>query len=108
MAHTVLKTLTQAGFLANVDQQARHLWHELLELCRTYPQIFSSVQGAGLMLALTCTENNMIVAEKLLHLGLLVIPAGGNTIRLLPPLIIDETHITQALSILQTYAKGNA
>ena len=38
--------------------------------------------------------------------GLLVAPAGDNVIRLLPPLIIQDAHIAEALSIFETVAQS--
>jgi acetylornithine/N-succinyldiaminopimelate aminotransferase len=32
--------------------------------------------------------------------GLLTIPAGGNVVRFLPPLIVEESHIEDAIAIL--------
>ena len=38
--------------------------------------------------------------------GLLVVPAGNNTIRLLPPLIAEETHLNQSIKILDSVFKN--
>ena len=38
--------------------------------------------------------------------GLLIVPAGKNTIRLLPPLIAEETHLNQSIKILDSVFKN--
>ena len=38
--------------------------------------------------------------------GLLVVGAGDNVVRLLPPLIIDESHVDEALAILDRVCRA--
>ncbi len=104
VGQTVLHEILQPGFLQQVDTVARYLWQQLLRLLKTYPQVFSDARGAGLLLALKCTANNRTVAEALLEKGLLVIPAGDNVIRLIPPLIITHHDVDQAIHLLTEYA----
>jgi acetylornithine/N-succinyldiaminopimelate aminotransferase len=104
VGNAVLDIVLQEGFLTEVDRVARALWHRLVTFVAQYPQAFTLVRGAGLMLGLQCVENNRLVAEKLLAKGLLVVPASDNVIRLLPPLIINQSHIDEALSLLEDYA----
>ncbi|HEX9159563.1 MAG TPA: hypothetical protein VF835_04990, partial [Rhizomicrobium sp.] len=47
--------------------------------------------------------NNEFVAKLRAH-RLLAVGAGGNVVRLLPPLIIDENHVREALAILSDTA----
>ena len=47
-----------------------------------------------------CTVKTRPLIAKALELGLVLAPSGENIIRLLPPLIIDERHITEALAKL--------
>ncbi len=104
VGNAVLDIVLQEGFLTEVDRVARVLWHRLVVFVAQHPQAFTLVRGAGLMLGLQCVENNRLVAEKLLAKGLLVVPASDNVIRLLPPLIINQSHIDEALSLLADYA----
>ncbi|MBM3579758.1 MAG: aminotransferase class III-fold pyridoxal phosphate-dependent enzyme, partial [Alphaproteobacteria bacterium] len=56
------------------------------------------VRGVGLMLGLKINEKipNSDLTQKLIELGLLVIPASDNVIRIMPPLIITQSHIKEA------------
>jgi acetylornithine/N-succinyldiaminopimelate aminotransferase len=47
---------------------------------------------------------NRDIADALLVQGLLVIPAGANVIRLIPPLIITEDDVAHAINILRKVA----
>ena len=60
----------------------------------------SEVRGAGLLIGLKCAVPNTELAARLRENGMLTVPAGDNVVRLLPPLIIDESHVEQALDIL--------
>ncbi|MFN8693197.1 MAG: aspartate aminotransferase family protein [Holosporales bacterium] len=102
----VLHEILAPGFLARVDSVARLLWRELVQLVKDAPQTFSAVRGAGLMLGLECAAPhvNRDIADALLAEGLLVIPAGANVIRLIPPLIITDADVAHAIKILRTVA----
>jgi acetylornithine/N-succinyldiaminopimelate aminotransferase len=103
----VLAEITQPAFLDHVRAMGQWLWEELETLTKTYPHVFSQVRGAGLMQGLVCIEtlDNRSVAMSLMQKGLLVIPAGQNTIRLMPPLIVTKNQIDEAVAILRDFCK---
>jgi acetylornithine/N-succinyldiaminopimelate aminotransferase len=103
----VLAEITQPPFLDHVRTMGQWLWEELETLRKTYPHVFSQVRGAGLMQGLVCSEtmDNRSVAMSLMQKGLLVIPAGQNTIRLMPPLIVTKNQIDEAVAILRDFCK---
>ncbi|HER26685.1 MAG TPA: aminotransferase class III-fold pyridoxal phosphate-dependent enzyme, partial [Rhodospirillales bacterium] len=90
----------EPGFLKRVDDVAEHLWQGLRGLVAEHGKIIRDVRGAGLMIGLDCVVENTVLRAKLHDLGLLTVAAAENVIRLLPPLIIDQSHIDQALGIL--------
>jgi len=45
-----------------------------------------------------------MVAKAFDH-GVLTVPAGDNVVRFLPPLIVDETHIEEAVGAIEACAK---
>jgi acetylornithine/N-succinyldiaminopimelate aminotransferase len=49
---------------------------------------------------------NTDMVERLRHAGLLTVAAGENVIRLLPPLIIEEKHVEEAVGIIDSVAKA--
>ena len=101
VGNAVLDVMLAPGFLDGVDRMARILWHRLVDLAGRYPAVIEEVRGAGLMLGLKCGPPNGALIEALRAEGLLTVPASDNVIRLLPPLIITETEIEQALAILE-------
>ena len=74
--------------------------------------IVTAVRGQGLLLgialdpALIPTPEGktpaLVVVNKLMERGLLVPPAGPNTLRLLPPLNVTEAEIDEALAIIRS------
>ncbi len=101
VGNAVLDVILEKGFLASVDGVARKLWQRLEALVQDHPKVFSGVSGAGLMVGLKCVPENTAVVEKLAQGGLLTVAAGENVVRLVPPLIIDESHVDEALGIIE-------
>jgi acetylornithine/N-succinyldiaminopimelate aminotransferase len=100
----VLHEILKPDFLVNVIEMGSFFIQGMRSLVASYPQVFSATRGAGLMLGLVCVPDNRLVAEMLLAEGLLVIPAGGGVIRLLPPLIINKKEVEDALMKLERVA----
>jgi len=100
VGNAVLDVLLEPGFLDGVDKTARLLWRRLKELQKRHPSVIKEVRGAGLMLGLECVPDVGGVIADLRAEGMLTVPAGRNTIRLLPPLIIGEREIDEAIAIL--------
>jgi len=103
VGNAVLDIILEDGFLGRVEAMAGILWTKLEDIQSAYPRLFSAVRGTGLMVGLKCVgdngENTAFVG-KLLENGLLTVPAGDNVVRMVPPLIIDESHIDEAAGIV--------
>ena len=104
VGNAVLDIILEKGFLKNVGELSAIFCRKLQNLIDQQPKFFTELRGAGLMLGLQCSENieNGTIVERLLHNGLLTVPAADNVIRLIPPLIIKKEHIEEASSILET------
>lgn len=77
------------------------IWHkELQSLIEQYPQHIVDMRGVGYMVGLELSVDNLSVAAAAREKGLLVVPAGHNTIRLLPALIAAPTELSQGVRIL--------
>ncbi len=100
VANAVLDVVLGEGFLDHVCAIGESLRSRLNTLASRYPAIISEVRGAGLMLGLKCAIDNMVLVEHLLEEGLLAVPAADNVVRLLPPLIIEERHAVEAITML--------
>jgi acetylornithine/N-succinyldiaminopimelate aminotransferase len=105
-ANAVLDVMLADGFFANVERMGRLLRTRLEALVKRHPSIFTDVRGAGLMLGLKCVVPNTEMVNNLRAAGLLTVGAGDNTVRVLPPLIIEESHVEEALAILDKVASA--
>jgi len=108
VANAVLDVMQEPGFMEGVDRIGRHLWKELEGVVQRHPKVFSEVRGAGLMLGLRCVVPNTQVVDKLRENGLLTVGAGENVLRLVPPLIITEAHVREAVDALDKAASALA
>ncbi|MEY9970350.1 acetylornithine/N-succinyldiaminopimelate aminotransferase [Lysinibacillus sp. RC46] len=99
VAETVLNHVFEPAFLQNVQQQSSYFVKQLKEnLPTTY-----TVQGQGLLLGIGCGDTEVasyIAAAE--ENGLLLVGAGPNVIRLLPPLTVSKAEIDEAVAILKT------
>ncbi len=96
----VLDVLLADGFLDQVQEMGRLLWQELGKLAARHPALIEERRGAGLMLGLKCRVPNADLVKAAMDEGLLLVAAGDNTVRLVPPLIVEAPHIAEAISIL--------
>lgn len=107
-ALAVVETLEQDHLLDNVKARGEQLRAGLSTLAEKYPY-FSDVRGWGLIngmeikadLELTSIE----VVKAAMENGLLLAPAGPKVLRFVPPLIVSEAEINEAIALLdQTLA----
>ncbi len=93
-------------FLAQVRATGDKLRAALEQFIGNYPDIFLGVRGMGLMLGVMMThETRAFVAHCRDNHGLLMVAAGDNTFRVLPPLNIDESHIATFMEKLSAAAR---
>ncbi|MBI1238658.1 MAG: acetylornithine/succinylornithine family transaminase [Alphaproteobacteria bacterium] len=104
VANAVLDVILAPGFLEHVRRMALLLRQRLAGLIDTYPMLFEEIRGEGLMIGLKCAIPNTEILTALRDQHLLAVGGGDNTIRLLPPLIIEEKHIGEAMDALHAMA----
>lgn len=100
VANAVLDEMLADGFLAHVEAVGARLRAGLDRLAQKHGNKIAEVRGQGLMLGLRCHGDNMALIKALLNKGLLTIVAGDQVVRLLPPLIIGDDEVDEALTIL--------
>ena len=105
VGNAVLDVVLDDGFLEGVERVARHLWQQLQSLPSRYPQVIEEVRGAGLMLALKCRVANTELLERVREKGLLAVTGGDNVLRLLPPLVVEVSHVGEAMDIIDAACK---
>ncbi|HNN55668.1 MAG TPA: aspartate aminotransferase family protein [Novosphingobium sp.] len=92
----VLDAVANDEFLADVRAKAERLRGRLEQFIGNYPDLFTQVRGMGLMLGIKMTqEPRAMVAHLRDNHQLLTVAAGDNTLRLVPPLVIDDAHIDE-------------
>lgn len=101
VGNAVLDVLLEDGFLDTVRQSAETLTAGLCRMVEPHRNgPVETIRGRGLMLGLVCRASNMDVLAALREAGLLAVPAGGNVVRLLPPLTIGPAEIDAALEMI--------
>ncbi|MCG8357512.1 MAG: aspartate aminotransferase family protein [Kiloniellales bacterium] len=106
VGNAVLDVVLEPGFLARVERVGRYAREQLGGLVARHPDVFAELRGVGLMLGLKCVVPNGEMMARLRDHGLLVVAAAENVVRLLPPLIIEESHIDEAAGILEQVSAG--
>ncbi|KAK9454290.1 pyridoxal phosphate-dependent transferase [Dipodascopsis uninucleata] len=101
VAYYVFDQLSRPELLASVVEKGQLLKSLLLQLKEKFPKLISEIRGTGLILGIQFTEDPSPVISKALEEGLLIITAGTNTIRLLPPLVITEDEIMEGVSKIE-------
>ncbi len=96
-ALVVLSELDSPGFLDEVDKKGQHLM-SLVEGLR-HPLV-KDVRGMGLMVASASWSTHEVVEAARAH-NLLVLTAGDDTVRLLPPLVITMEDIDAGAAALK-------
>lgn len=101
-AHAVVSYIVENDIPAHVRQVGGYFLDRLWQIVHDFP-IARSARGKGLLLALELEQD--IAQDVLLHCmneGLLVNRVRPNTLRFMPPLILTETDVDAAISILRT------
>ena len=106
VGNAVLDVVLADGFLEHVRRTGLLLKQKLAALRDRFPDVIEAVRGEGLMLGLQGAVSNTAVVAAARAARLLVIPAGDNVVRLLPPLIITEADVSEAVERLETTAAG--
>jgi predicted acetylornithine/succinylornithine family transaminase len=100
VALAVLRTLSAPDFLDGVAARGRRLETGLQEL-RTRVPMVKEVRGLGLMLGVVLDGPAAPVVAKARTLGLLVVSAGPEVIRLVPPLNTEARLLDRGLELLE-------
>jgi acetylornithine/N-succinyldiaminopimelate aminotransferase len=95
-----LRAILDADLLAHTASIGAYFLERLVELQRASDAV-ASVRGRGLMLALDLREPRAAgVVDEARQRGLLVNNTGPRTLRMVPPLIIERSHVDEAMGIL--------
>ena len=93
VACAVFETIAQPEFLGEVTRKGELLAKKL-------SAVTPGVRGAGLMVGIELDKPVAPFVSAAFERGLLVTSAGDNVIRLLPPLVVSDDEINEAVTIL--------
>lgn len=100
---TALETLNimkETGFMEEVRSKSAILLEQLQLAFKDHPKI-SAVRGLGMMIGIETSASLSRIVEAARQKGLIILTAGENVIRLLPPLTISKEEIQQGIAILK-------
>jgi acetylornithine/N-succinyldiaminopimelate aminotransferase len=103
-AEAVLDVVANDEFLDHVTCMSERLRHALEQMIPNHDHLFQGVRGIGLMLGIKMKSDSRSFVNYLREHGLLTVAAGDNVVRVLPPLIIEEEHITEFVERLSKAA----
>ena len=95
-----LHTMKEAGFMEEVRSKSAILLEQLQFAFQDHPKI-SAVRGLGMMIGIETSISLSKIVEAARQKGLIILTAGENVIRLLPPLTISREEIQQGIAILK-------
>ena len=95
VSNCVLDILEEDGFLKHVRDISFYLETALNELAKLFPNQISQIKGLGLLRGIGLRENFLAadLSAALRAQKVLTVPAGLNTLRILPPLIIEKEEV---------------
>lgn len=99
IGNACLKTISQH----NIAEQAAEKGDYMMNLIRNKTagnSVIKDVRGMGLMIGVELEKPGRPVVERMFEQGVLSNVAGGNVLRIVPPLIISQDEIEQAVDVL--------
>mmetsp|Transcript_20591 Transcript_20591/g.50561 ORF Transcript_20591/g.50561 Transcript_20591/m.50561 type:complete len:455 (+) Transcript_20591:1400-2764(+) len=107
----VANYMCEHNILENVNARGEQLKKGLEALAEKYPSVLGDVRGLGLLRGVECIAEDTTAGELVgaaMQEGLLLVPAGSNVVRFVPPLIITEDELDLALERFEAAVKSKA
>ncbi len=96
----VVDIVADPAFLADVRRKGLYFKQRLAGIVDAHPDVAAEIRGEGLLIGLRCLTPVAEVVAALRDQGLLVVAAGDNVVRLLPPLNVTDAEIDSAVDRL--------
>lgn len=100
-AKEILLTMKQAGFLEEVNAKADYFRNLLEANLEVLDNVFD-IRGGGFLIGIELESTAEPVVTELRDKGLLILTAGANVLRILPPLTVSYAEIDQAIYLLKS------
>ena len=101
-ALATLATLENESLVEAIPAKANLFLKKLNKLKAEHPEAIVDVRGKGLMIGIQFTDNPAPIIAALREKGILVLSAGKNTLRLLPPFIVTADQLDSFVSMLHS------
>jgi len=102
VGNATLDVILAPGFLERVVRLGLRMRQRLAELKDRHLGVIEEIRGEGLMIGLKLKVPPAKFAEAALERKLLVIPAGDNVVRILPPLVVSDEEIAEGVRRLDS------
>jgi acetylornithine/N-succinyldiaminopimelate aminotransferase len=100
VANAVLDVMLAPTFLEHVRRVSSYFQQQLARLLAEHPAVISEIRGQGLLLGLKLNVPSAAFLARLRENHVLAVGATENVVRLVPPLIVDESHFDEAMAAL--------
>ena len=106
VANAVLDVVLEPSFLEGVREVSRTFRQGLASIQDRFPDVFEDgPRGEGLLIGMKCRGPNARLAVAAMEERMIVVPAGDNVVRLLPPLVLTDDDAREALRRLEAAAE---
>ncbi len=95
-----IELMEKRNLLGHVKEMGDYLGQKLQELTASCP-VAKEVRGLGLLRGLVCDAPIGEICSQALEQGLIVLSAGTDVVRFVPPLIIEKAHIDEMIAKLE-------
>jgi acetylornithine/N-succinyldiaminopimelate aminotransferase len=95
--NAVLDVVLTDGFLERVRRVSLALKQRLAEIKDRYPSVIAEVRGEGLLVGLRAVVPSGELVDELRAQKMIVVAAGDNVVRLLPPLIVRDEDVAEGM-----------
>lgn len=100
-ALATLETVLEDGFILDHCNRMGLYFLDRLQQLKDYHQQITEVRGKGLLIGMELTRDGMPIVNACLERGVLInCTGGGNVLRFLPPLTVEEKDIDHVVSVL--------
>lgn len=106
-ALAVIETIESENLLVRVKKLSAP-WIEQLNQLKETHEIITDIRGRGFLIGVDFNIDPTSIQKKLEDQGLLTVRAGGNVLRLLPPLTVSESSLNESIEILSSVLNESA
>jgi acetylornithine aminotransferase len=101
LAHYIVSRLSEKELQEGVVSKAKIFRKHFEKLQQKYPDLVKEVRGRGLIIGVQLSQDPTPIVTAARERGLLIITAGTNTLRFVPPLTITEEQVEEGMAILE-------